>query len=243
VRRTSTRAALAGLILATLAAPTVGCGMAAPLSPTADPRPDPPRPTTPPPKAGQLTSMSLPPAESIGPSFRPSIEPEAAEENVVSHGTLVHERDSHDVAASIAPLGCPGLDGLDPLPVPRDALELTYRTPSGRAAVALAVEYSSEPEAMLLVSGLARRLELCTTPASTDDLPVPRPVIDVRRHDASTVLDTRHEVGPDAAPNRWDETVVRSGRRVGLVIIERARDAPVSSQDQLVADLRRRLAR
>jgi hypothetical protein len=36
---------------------------------------------------------------------------------------------------------------------------------------------------------------------------------------------------------------VRKGRRVALVIIERAPGAPISSQDRLAVDLRQRLAR
>jgi hypothetical protein len=270
VARTHVRQILAGLILAGTAAGGASCSTAPPTSPgpssteappaaaspptptqasasSAPARVDPvqegPTPAPPRPTAGPLTVRNLPSAGSIGPSFRPYVEPDVPQESFVTNGTLVHERDPQEVAASIGPLGCPGLDRLDPLPVPRHALEQTYRTPDHLAAVALALDYDSERQAVLMIRTLTGRLDRCTTPPSADALTTARVVVDLRRHDAATLLDTRYEVGPDATRTHWDETVVRKGRRVALVIIERAPGAPISSQDQLAVDLRQRLAR
>ncbi|WP_157180822.1 hypothetical protein [Actinopolymorpha alba] len=261
------RQVVAALALAVAVAATAGCGAwpatetstsANPPAPVATERPtrtdappaaasapssapDPRLPTPPATTSGPLTAANLPPASRIGPGFQPYSEPDAAEESFVSNGAPVRARKPGDVALSIVPLGCPGLDRLDPLPVPRHALEQTYRTPDGRAAVALALEYAHEDAAAALVSGLAKMLELCTSPASRTGLTTPRLVADLRQPDVDTLFDVRREVGPGADGARWDETVVRTGRRVGLVIVERRASAMPLDQTTMATALRMRL--
>ncbi len=204
---------------------------------------DPPLPPPPAKTAGPLTAANLPPAGRIGPAFKPYVEPDSAEDGVVSNGAAVRSRDPKQLAEAIGPLGCPGLDALAPLPVPARALEQTYRTPQQLSAVALVLEYPTEAAATGLVNGLASRLAACTAPASTARLTMPRLVAEVRRPDPMSLYDSRREVGPDAAPTEWDETVVRMGRRVSLVIIERMPDAPEYARTTLVSELRARMGR
>lgn len=202
--------------------------------------PLPPRPAT---TSGRLTMANLPPASRIGPGFQSYAEPDNPEEGIVSNGSAVHVRDPRLAADGIVPLGCPGLEALPRLPVPTHALEETYRTPQGLAAVALTLEYGSVSQAARLVDGLGVMLAACTPPTSTAQLSTPRLVAEVRRPDAVSVFDTRREVGPDAASTQWDETVVRVGKRVSLVIVERSPKAPVGNQRALASDLRTLLAK
>ena len=189
-----------------------------------------------------MTPAHLPPAALIGPTFTPYAQPDAPEDGVVSNGTPVLARDPRNVAESIVPLGCPGADELGPLPVPRYALEQAYRTPHQLAAVAVVLEYRTDAEATALLAELTRMLGRCTAPAATAKLYTPRLVAVPTRPDAVTLYDTRHEVGPDAATTVWDETVVRAGRRVALVIVERLPHAAGHDRRALVADTRTRLA-
>ena len=55
--------------------------------------------------------------------------------------------------------------------------------------------------------------------------------------------DTRHEVGPDAAAQLWDESIVRAVNRVSLVAIERAPGTSAPAQGKVVAGLRAGLTR
>lgn len=221
-------------------APVVASSPAGRPSPTRVP--EPPIPAPPATTSGPLTKANLPAAGEIGPAFAVYVEPDDAEEGLRSNGASVRFRDPQEVAQGIVPLGCPGLDELEPLPVPSHALERTYRTPQHLAAVALALDYSTPAHAAAMVDSLAEMLSLCTAPASTASLNTPRLVADVHQLDPATLLDTRREVGPDAASTRWDETVVRAGRRVGLVIVERTVTTNVARRQQALAnDLRRRL--
>jgi hypothetical protein len=204
---------------------------------------DPPLPPPPATTSGPLTKANLPSASRVGPDFKPYVEPDNPEEGIVSNGSAVHARDPQQVSDGIVPLGCPGVDALPRLPVPAHALEETYRTPQGLAAVALTLEYGSEGQATRLVDGLAAMLATCTPPVSASELSTSRLVADVRRPDAASVFDTRREVGPDAATTQWDETVVRTGKRVSLVMVERPPTAPVDNQRALATGMKAMLAK
>lgn len=184
---------------------------------------DPPMPKPPATTAGPLTRRNLPAADRLGSGFKPYTEPDAPEEGFVSNGQPVRQRDPKEVAASIAPLGCPGVDRLPPLPVPANALEQTYRVPGRQAAVALVLDYRSEASAARFVDGLADILARCTEPSAKAKVKLltARTVAQLDRPDARTLFDSRHDVGPGATPGWWDETVVREGRRVGLAIVQR----------------------
>ncbi|MFD2078939.1 hypothetical protein SAMN05421678_102202 [Actinopolymorpha cephalotaxi] len=182
---------------------------------------DPPMPTPPATTAGPLTRKNLPAADRLGSGFKPYTEPDAPEEGFVSNGQPVRQRDPKEVAASIVPLGCPGVDQLPPLPVPANALEQTYRVPGRQAAVALVLDYRSEASAARFVDGLADILAKCTPPSAKAKLLTARTVAKLDRPDARTLFDSRHDEGPRATPGWWDETVVQEGRRVGLAIVQR----------------------
>jgi hypothetical protein len=234
------RAAVAGQSLVVTAAAIVAtaCGV----EPPATTAPAAPRPTPPATVAGPLTATNLPDAREIGPRFRPYVEPDAPDETFVSNGAAVRARNPKETADGIAPLGCPGLDRLGPLPVPAYALEQTYRTPERHAAVALVLEYRTTREADDLVAGLATMLRLCAEPVSTPEPTTPRLVANIRQPDAATLLDNRREVGAGGTEAQWDETVVRAGRRVGLVIVERTPDTVATrNQNALTTVLRKRI--
>ncbi|MGW0232184.1 hypothetical protein ACWDWO_28065 [Actinopolymorpha singaporensis] len=233
-----TRQLLAGLAIGGLALATGACGSpvtdtsnAADSTRTARPTAgtdqtgakagDPPMPKPPATTAGPLTRKNLPAADRLGAGFKPYTEPDQPEEGFVSNGQPVRQRDAVEVTASIVPLGCPGVERLSPLPVPANALEQTYRAPGRQAAVALVLDYRSEEAAARLVDGLADMLARCKQPSAKAKLPTARTVALVKRPDAGTLLDSRHDVGPGATPGWWDETVVRDGRRVGLAIVQR----------------------
>jgi hypothetical protein len=234
------RAAVAAQTLVVTAAVVVSgaCGVEPPATTT----PAAPGPTPPATVSGPLTAANLPEAREIGPRFRPHVVPDAPDEAFVSNGTAVRARSPKETADGIVPLGCLGLDRLGRLPVPAYALEQTYRTPEHQAAVALVLEYATTREASTLVGKLASMLQLCAEPVSTQDRTTPRLVANIRRPDAGTLLDNRREVGASGTEAQWDETVVRAGRRVGLVIVERTPDTIATrSQSALTTVLRKRL--
>ncbi|GAA2759155.1 hypothetical protein [Actinopolymorpha rutila] len=204
---------------------------------------DPPMPKPPATTAGPLTRKNLPAADRLGSDFKPYVEPDAPEEGFVSNGQPVRRRDPKEVAASIVPLGCPGVERLSPLPVPANALEQTYRAPGRKSAVALVLDYRSEASAKQFVHGLADMLARCKQPSAKAKLTTPRQVALVGRPDADTLFDSRHEVGPRADPSRWDETVVRQGRRVGLAIVQRGTGEATVDHGALAGYLRTLITR
>lgn len=101
------------------------------------------------------------------------------------------------------------------LPLPAHAWQQTYRSADGRSAVALVLDYPSTAKATELVSTLGSMLAKCAAPASLRGLTTARTVATLAARSSALVQDTRREVGPDAASQTWDESIVRTGNRAG----------------------------
>jgi len=172
--------------------------------------------------SGPLTVRNLPSATDVGRGFRAHAVPSNGEEGTVSNGSSVQERSPASVVDGLVPLGCPGVDEAGRIPAPAHALERSYRSADGRSAVALVLQYADDAGAAQLMSTLRRMLRHCTAPSAPVTAGAPRTVAAIATGTADTLVDTRHEIGAGADPTRWDETVVRSGSRVSLLVVQRA---------------------
>jgi hypothetical protein len=172
--------------------------------------------------SGPLSGKNLPAAAAVGAGFFAHVVPSNGEEGTVSNGSSVQERTPASIVDGLVPLGCPGVDDAGPIPAPEHALQRTYRSADGRSAVALALQYRTEKAAAHLLRTLRQMLAHCTPPAVHARGGPARTVAAVTRANASTMVDTRHDVGIGGDPTRWDETVVRAGARVSLLVVQRA---------------------
>lgn len=189
--------------------------------------------------SGPLDASSVPEPLDLGPGWQPYNDPGQAEEGYVGNGSWVRARGVDDVIAGIVPLGCLELTSPPRLPVPAHALEATYRGAGGAPAVALALDYKSSASAAAMLAGMGRIAGSCPAPAARvgkgDPLTV---VVHPKRVDASTVLDRRREYGVDASEWMWSEAVVRSGRRVGLLIVASDPSGAAPDLEELASRLR-----
>ncbi len=86
-------------------------------------------------------------------------------------------------------------------------------------------------------------LARCVAPASVRGLRTPQTVATLAARSSELVQDTRREVGPDAAAQTWDESIVRTGNRVGMVVVERRPGSARPDQTAVTADIRAGLVR
>jgi len=180
--------------------------------------------------SGPLTESDLPAPQDLGSDWEPYSDPGG--HGYRGNGSFVRERDPHELAAGLVPLGCAGVRQAPGLPVPEHALEATFRDSEGRAAVALVLEYADETAATALVEQLGGLLSSCPDPGAEVDRPTL--VVDLLRPDPTTIQSVRREVGPGAGKEVWSEVVVRDGRRVGLTIVQK----PDVDFDDLTSRLR-----
>ena len=152
-------------------------------------------------------------------------------EGYAGNGAWVRERGAGEVVQAVVPLGCVGMSSAPVLPVPKHALEATYRGPGDAPGVALVLDYGSKAKASALVAGMADIARACYAPSKkvgeNDPLTV---VVEPVRLGSRTVLDRRREYGVGASPWLWSEMVVQHGARVGLLILA---TAPSSDQPDL----------
>ncbi len=192
--------------------------------------------------AEAIAKTNLPSAASIGAGFRAHAEEDDGDAQTDANGAGIDERSPQDVADGLVPLGCPGVEaGL--LPLPAHAWQQTYRSTDGRAAVALVLDYPSTAKATDLMSMLGNMLAKCTTPARVRGLTTARTVATLATRSPDLVQDTRREVGPDAASQTWDESIVRSGNRVVMVVVERRPGSARAEQTTATAGIRAGLIR
>ena len=185
---------------------------------------------------------NLPAAAALGAGFRAHAEDSDGEQASDANGAGADERTPQDVADGLVPFGCPGVEA-GTVPLPARAWQQTYRADDGRLAVALVLDYTSATEATELMTTLSGMLAKCSAPASVRGLTGARTVAELRANTPELVQDTRHEVGPDAAAQLWDESIVRAVNRVSLVAIERAPGTSAPAQGKVVAGLRAGLIR
>lgn len=170
--------------------------------------------------AGDLDASDVPAPPDLGPGWTQYVDPGEAEDGYVGNGSWVRARGVEEVVQAVVPLGCTGLTTLPRLPVPKHALEATYRGPGGAPAVALVLEYRREAQARAFVTLLGDAGRSCPAPAQpvrrTDPMVA---VVTQVRADDRMVLDRRREHGVGASEWLWSEAVVRRGGRVGLLTV------------------------
>lgn len=189
-----------------------------------------------------IGKVNLPPAASIGAGFRAHAEDADGDAQADTNGAGIDQRTPRDVADGLVPLGCPGAQA-GQLPLPAHAWQQTYRSTDGRTAVALVLDYPTSAKATELVSTLGSMLATCVAPASLRGLTTVQTVATLAVRSSALVQDTRREVGPDAATQTWDESIVRTGNRVGMVVVERRPGSARPDQTGVTAGIRTGLTR
>ena len=177
--------------------------------------------------AGALDAGSVPGAPELGRGWSRYVDPGDVAEGYTGNGSWVRARGAAEVVQSVVPLGCVGLSAPPALPVPKHALEATYRGPGDAPGVALVLDYPTEQQASAFVAGMTKIARACRRPAAEvgPDDPLTAVVTPVRI-DRTSVLDRRREYGFGASEWLWSEMVVREGRRVGLLILASQPTAP-----------------
>jgi len=209
----------------TTATPTIR--VTAPPRVTATPVPEPA-------VARAIGRVNLPPAASIGAGFRAQAEDADGDAPADPNGAGIDRRTPQDVVDGLVPIGCPGVEA-GRLPLPAHAWQQTYRSADGRSAVALMLDYPTRADATDLVSTLGSMLAKCVAPAGLRSLTTAQTVATLAARSSTLVQDARHEGGPDASPQTWDESIVRIGNRVGMVVVER-RPGAAGPDPSAVAD-------
>ncbi len=172
------------------------------------------------------------------------VDPGDVAEGYAGNGAWVRERGAAEVVQAVVPLGCVGMTSPPVLPVPKHALEGTYRGPGDAPGVALVLDFASTAKASAFVGGMATIARACYAPSkkvgNDDPLTV---VVEPVRLGARTVLDRRREYGVGATPWLWSEMVVQHGARVGLLILATAPSADQPNLDRLSEVLRTAVSR
>ncbi len=194
--------------------------------------------------AGKLDARSVPQPADIGRGWEQFVDPGDVAEGYAGNGAWVRERGASEVVQAVVPLGCVGMTSAPVLPVPKHALEATYRGPGDAPGVALVLDYGSTAKAAAFVGGMAKIARACYAPSKQvgkdDPLTV---VVEPVRLGARTVLDRRREYGVGASPWLWSEMVVQHGSRVGLLILATAPSADEPNLDRLSEVLRTAVSR
>ena len=194
--------------------------------------------------SGKLGERSVPKPADLGRGWEKFVDPGDVAEGYAGNGAWVRERGTAEVVQAVVPLGCVGMTSAPALPVPKHALEATYRGPADAPGVALVLDYGSQAKAAAFLGGMAKIARACYPPSKavgTDDpLTV---VVEPVRLGARTVLDRRREYGVGATPWVWSEMVVQHGSRVGLLILATAPSADQPNLDRLSEVLRTAVSR
>ena len=194
--------------------------------------------------AGKLGERSVPRAADLGRGWTQFVDPGDVAEGYTGNGAWVRERGATEVVQAVVPLGCVGMSSTPVLPVPKHALEGTYRGPGDAPGVALVLDYSTTAKASAFVAGMADIARACYAPSEkvgkNDPLTV---VVKPVRLGARTVLDRRREYGVGASPWLWSEMVVQYGSRVGLLILATRPSADEPNLDKLSEVLRTAVSR
>jgi hypothetical protein len=173
--------------------------------------------SVPPTTAGELDSRDVPAPPDLGPGWTRYVDPGGAEEGYAGNGSWVRARDSAEVARALLPIGCSGR--LPRLPVPKHALEATYRGPGGAPAAALVLSFRDDRVAKTFLAGVASLGAACPAAEGVSAGDPMVTVVTVARVTDTSVLDRRRELGVGAGPWVWSEAVVRRGARVGLLAV------------------------
>ena len=204
-------------------------------TPSASPTPLPTfdRTATPATTSGSLKRASLPRAAVFGAGWTSRVDIGSTEDGYTGNGTPSVARDPQDTVIALRPIGCAEESVYaEPLPVPRNALEVDYRhRPTGSNGVGLALEFADAAAAGDFFDVYTRSLALCRSGAG-----------------GTTRISVQTAPGADAVATvtvdpvertTWRELAERSGRVVRLLAVEGAR-TPVRAWSAVLADLRTR---
>ena len=194
--------------------------------------------------AGKLGERNVPRPADLGRGWSQFVDPGDVAEGYTGNGAWVRERGATEVVQAVVPLGCVGMSSTPVLPVPKHALEATYRGPGDAPGVALVLDYSTSAKAAAFVAGMGNIARACYAPSKevgeNDPLTV---VIEPVRLGARTVLDRRREYGVGSSPWLWSEMVVQLGSRVGLLIVATTPSADQPDLNRLSEVLRTAVSR
>lgn len=194
--------------------------------------------------AGKLGERSVPRPVDLGRGWSQFVDPGDVAEGYTGNGAWVRERGAAEVVQAVVPLGCVGMSATPVLPVPKHALEGTYRGPGDAPGVALVLDYGTSDKASAFVAGMATIARSCYAPSrkvgKNDPLTV---VVEPVRLGARTVLDRRREYGVGSSPWLWSEMVVQHGSRVGLLILATSPSADQPDLNRLSEVLRTAVSR
>jgi hypothetical protein len=194
--------------------------------------------------AGTLDENSVPDAADLGRGWERFVDPGDVAEGYTGNGDWVRERGAAEVVQAVVPLGCVAMSTVPSLPVPKHALEGTYRGPHDGPGVALVLDFASDNKASAFLAGMTQIARDCPAPAAKvgrdDPLTV---VIEPVRLGSRTVLDRRREFGAGASEWLWSEMVVQYGSRVGLLILATVPSAAKPDLNRLSELLRTSVSR
>ena len=149
--------------------------------------PDRPEPQTAPPPAtaGPLTARNVPSPRELGPGWRTYDDPGGSEAGFIGNGTWTRRRDPHQAAFEALPIGCANPLPSTALPIPRYALQATYRNPRGLPAQVLVLRFATAGQAASYLTGYLARMSACGTTGNLGVQPLwhePAAAASVRRY-------------------------------------------------------------
>ena len=155
--------------------PSTAAASAGPVTPTdAGQPPETPEPATAPPpaSAGPLGSKNVPAPAVLGRGWKVYADPGGAEAGFLGNGTWTRRRDPHQAAYEALPIGCARPLPDTALPVPRYALQGSYRNPRGGPAQVLVLRFGSAGQAASYFSGYQVRMAACGASGAAQGLSV-----------------------------------------------------------------------
>jgi hypothetical protein len=169
--------------------------------------PDTPEPqTAPPPRtAGPLTARNVPPPGELGGGWTTYDDPGGSEAGFIGNGSWTRRRDAHQAAFEALPLGCANVLPATPMPVPRNALQATYRNQHHAPAQVLVLRFATPAQASSYLSGYLARMSACGSGGNLSVLPMWR------------TTDAAASVRRYAGAETYAEVAVRRGATVGLL--------------------------
>jgi hypothetical protein len=184
-----------------------------------------PADSPPPSAAGPLGMGNLPAAASLGAGFRTYDDPGGAESGFLGNGTWARAREPHQAAFEVQPVGCGRPLPDASMPVPRHALQGSYRNPRGLPAHALVLRFASSDQAATYFARYNALMKRCA-PVRGAELGVST----LWSRDGATAF-----VRSYARQGRFTEVAVVSGASVGLVATSSERSARETAWTRAVA--------
>lgn len=118
--------------------------------------------TAPPPAAaGPVSSKNLPAPAKLGTGWKTYTDPGGAEAGFVGNETWTRSREAQHAAFEALPVGCGNPLPTSSLPVPKHALQGSYRTGAGTPATVLVLRFADAGQAEGYYGGYQARMTAC----------------------------------------------------------------------------------